>query len=109
MRKKKKVLRNLPSNLEVEDVSFIIEAEPKPLEIESACSFSMSYGNNGIPSIHIKTYGEVDLTKLKQMIQERYPEAKLKVLQMPEIELNKPAKPKRKKRKKSVKSKKRKK
>ena len=98
MRRKKKI-QHL-SNFQVEeDVSFIIETEPEPLEIGSACSFSLDYDNKGVPLIHVKTYGNVDLTKLRQMILERYPEAKLKVLEAPTIEVQKPAKPRRKKRK----------
>jgi len=104
MRKKKKI-QHL-SNFQVEeDVSFIIETEPEPLEIGSACSFSLDYDNKGVPLIHVKTYGNVDLTKLRQMILERYPEAKLKVLEAPTIEVQKPAKPRRKKRKNSSKKK----
>jgi len=44
MRRKKKIPHL--SNFQVEeDVSFIIETEPKPLEIGSACSFSLDYDN----------------------------------------------------------------
>ena len=98
MRRKKKIPHL--SNFQVEeDVSFIIETEPKPLEIGSACSFSLDYDNKGVPLIHVKAYGNVDSTKLRQMILKRYPEAKLKVLEAPTIEVQKPAKPRRKKEK----------
>jgi len=46
--------------------------------------------------VYVKTYGNVDLTKLRQMILERYPEAKLKVLEASTIEVQKPAKLRRK-------------
>ena len=87
MRRKKKI-QHL-SNFQVEeDVSFIIATEP--LEIGSACSFSLDYDNKGVPLIHVKAYGNVDSTKLRQMILKRYPEAKLKVLEAPTIEVQKP-------------------
>ncbi len=105
MRKKKKISHNLPNFQVEEDVSFVIEAEPEPLEMGSACSFSLDYDNRGIPLIRVKTYGDVDLTKLREMILKRYPEAKLKILEMPTIEVHKPAKPRRKKRKQQVKRK----
>jgi len=103
MRKKRKISQNLPNFQVEEDVSFVIEAEPEPLEMGSACSFSLDYDNRGVPLIRVKTYGDVDLTKLREMILKRYPEAKLKVLEMPTIEVHKPAKPRRKKRKQQVK------
>ncbi len=105
MRKKKKIPQGLSSFQAEEDVSFIIEAEPEPLEIGSACSFSLDYDSKGVPLIHVKTYGNVDITKLRQMILKRYPEAKLKVLETPTIEVHKPAKPRRKRRKKQAKGK----
>ncbi|RLI21999.1 hypothetical protein DRO54_02220 [Candidatus Bathyarchaeota archaeon] len=104
MRKKKKSLHGLSPSFQVEeDVSFIVETEPEPLEVGSACSFSLNYDDKGVPLIHVKTYGNVDVSKLRQMILKRYPEARLKVLEMPAIELRKPPKPRRKKRKKQTK------
>ena len=103
MRKKKKIPQSLSNFQGDEDVSFIIETEPEPLEIGNACSFSLDYDNKGLPLIHVKTYGNVDITKLRQMILKRYPEAKLKVLETPTFEVHKPAKPRRKKRKEQAK------
>ena len=105
MRKKKRIPQSLSIFQGDEDVSFIIEAEPEPLEIGSACSFSLDYDNKGLPLIHVKTYGNVDITRLRQMILKRYPEAKLKVLETPTIEVHKSAKPRRKRRKKQAKGK----
>lgn len=96
MHKKREISQNLPNYQVEEETSFIIMEEPKPLEIGSACSFSLEYDNGGTPLIRVKTYGNVDITKLRQMILERYPEAKLRISETPKIEVHKPAKPKRK-------------
>jgi len=100
--KKKKVLAGTSRNLEIDDEEegIIVEAEPQPLGVESAYSFSLRQNDQGIPQIHIKTYGDVNLPKLRQMIKKMYPDAKLRLLEAtPVIELVKPTRPTRKRRK----------
>jgi hypothetical protein len=91
---------------DVDEEGFIVEIEPETLEIGNAYSISLNYNNEGTPQIYVKTYGDIDIAKLKQMIKERYPNAQLRVLETtPTVELIKPTRPSRKKRKRPIKRK----
>jgi len=105
--KKKKALTRFPENFEIEgEEGFIVDVEPQPLEVGSAFSFSLRHNDQGIPQIRVKTYGDVDLPKLRQMIKKMYPDTKLQLLETtPVVELAKPTKPTRKRRKKPIKRK----
>ncbi len=105
--KKRKVLTRLPRHFEIEEEGFVVEAEPQPLEVGSAYSFSLRYNDQGVPQVHVKTYGDVNLPELRQMIKKMYPNARLRLLETtPTVELVKPTRPTRKKRKKPTKRKK---
>lgn len=64
--------------IEVEECPFIIE----PAKVEIGCGYTVqvSYDENEKPIVDVKTYGQVDLAKLKKDIQKAYPEAHIRQL-----------------------------
>jgi len=51
--------------------------EPTKGEGGSGYSMSVTYDEKGKPVIKVETYGDVDVTELRQDIQQRYPGAKI--------------------------------
>jgi hypothetical protein len=61
-----------------DDLSFILE--PAKIEIGSGYALSLSYDEDGNPVVDVKTYGEVDLAKIKKDIERLYPNAQIRQL-----------------------------
>lgn len=61
-----------------EETSFILE--PTQLEIGSGYTLSVNYDENEKPIINIKTYGQVDVMKLRREIEKLFPNAQINQL-----------------------------
>ena len=61
-----------------DDLGFILE--PAKIEIGSGYAVSLSYDEDGNPVVDVKTYGEVDLAKIKKDIERLYPNAQIRQL-----------------------------
>lgn len=64
------------------DIDFDEEEEEFPLEREpigvgSGYSMSITYDAEGKPTVHVKTYGNVNKAQLRKEIEQRYPEARI--------------------------------
>jgi len=82
-----------------EDVGFILE--PAKVEIGSGYAVSLSYDEDGKPVVDVKTYGDVDISKIKRDIERLYPNAQIRQLnQEPIVTIVRKSKGKRKTRKK---------
>ena len=64
--------------LEMEDVGFILE--PTQIEVGSGYTVSVSYDEEEKPIVDVKTYGEVDMVKLRKEIRKVFPEAEIRNL-----------------------------
>jgi hypothetical protein len=64
--------------LDNEEPSFVLE--PTEVEVGSGYSISVSYDEDGKPIIDLKTYGEVDISKLRKEIKRVYPNAQIRRL-----------------------------
>jgi hypothetical protein len=67
--------------LDVNEKSFVLKSEP--LTVGSGYSLSIMGDDeeeDSNPVIHVKTYGDVDVTKLRREIKRKYPKAKIKGL-----------------------------
>jgi len=51
------------------------------MKTSTGYSISVTYGPDGRPIVNVETYGEVDKTKLREMIQSKYPNAVIKGLE----------------------------
>jgi len=51
--------------------------EPARVEVGSGYTLSVSYDENEKPVISVKTYGVVNLSKLKREIEKAYPDARI--------------------------------
>jgi len=62
--------------------NFLLGGELEPSKGEGGCGYSMSvtYDEKGKPVVKVETYGDVDVTKLRD-IQQRYPGAKIEGLE----------------------------
>jgi hypothetical protein len=76
-RKSKRESEN-PVELDSEEIGFVLE--PTLVEVGSGYSVSISYDENEKPMIDVKTYGEVDITKLRREIELAFPNAKIRKL-----------------------------
>jgi hypothetical protein len=54
--------------------------EPTQVEVGSGYTVSVSYDENEKPIIDVKTYGEVDITKLRREIARIFPNAQIRQL-----------------------------
>lgn len=63
---------------ESEELGFILE--PKQVEIGSGYSVSISYDENEKPTIEVKTYGEVDVPKMRREIKRMFPNVQIRQL-----------------------------
>ncbi|MEM2806708.1 MAG: hypothetical protein QXK86_07685 [Candidatus Bathyarchaeia archaeon] len=61
-----------------EDFGFILE--PAKIEIGSGYAVSLSYDEDGNPVVDVKTYGDVDLSKIRRDIKRLYPNAQIRQL-----------------------------
>jgi hypothetical protein len=59
-----------------EDWVFVLE--PAKIEIGSGYSISLNQDEDGNPIIDVKTYGDVDLAKIKRHIECLYPNAQIR-------------------------------
>jgi hypothetical protein len=64
--------------LDSEELGFVLE--PAEVEVGSGYSISVSYDEDGKPIIDVKTYGEVDIAKLRKEIKRVYPNAQIRRL-----------------------------
>jgi hypothetical protein len=63
--------------LSAEEIGF--ELEPAQVEVGSGYTVSISYEED-TPIVDVKTYGEVDIAKLRKEIQKIFPDAKIRHL-----------------------------
>lgn len=64
--------------LETEESSFILE--PTQVEVGSGYTLSINYNEEEKPIIDVKTYGEVDIPKLRREIERIFPNAQIRQL-----------------------------
>ncbi|MEM3728388.1 MAG: hypothetical protein QXF75_04220 [Candidatus Bathyarchaeia archaeon] len=61
-----------------EDLGFILE--PAKIEIGSGYAVSLSYDEDGNPVVDVKTYGNVDMSKIRRDLERLYPNAQIRQL-----------------------------
>jgi hypothetical protein len=61
-----------------EESVFVLE--PTQVEVGSGYTISVKYDENEKPIIDVKTYGEVDITKLRREIERAFPNAQIRRL-----------------------------
>jgi hypothetical protein len=61
-----------------EESVFVLE--PTQVEVGSGYTVSVRYDENEKPIIDVKTYGEVDITKLRREIERAFPNAQIRRL-----------------------------
>jgi hypothetical protein len=61
-----------------EESGFVLE--PTQVEVGSGYTVSVKYDENENPIIDVKTYGEVDITKLRREIERAFPNAQIRRL-----------------------------
>jgi hypothetical protein len=66
------------AELDSEEVGFVLE--PTQVEVGSGYTVSVSYDENEKPIIDVKTYGEVDITRLRREIERAFPNAQIRRL-----------------------------
>ena len=76
-RKSKRESEN-PIELDSEELGFVLE--PTQVEVGSGYTVSISYDENEKQIIDVKTYGKVDVTKLRREIEQVFPNAKIRQL-----------------------------
>ena len=64
--------------LDSEELGFVLE--PTQIEVGSGYTVSVSYDQNEKPIIDVKTYGEVDIAKLRKEIERIFPNAQIRQL-----------------------------
>ena len=64
--------------LDSEDSSFVLE--PTQVEVGSGYTVAVSYDEKEKQIIDVKTYGEVDITKLRREIERIFPNARIRQL-----------------------------
>ncbi len=73
--------RREPENiieLDREELGFVLE--PAQVEVGSGYAISVSYDEDENPIIDVKTYGKVDVAKLRKEIKRVYPNAQIRRL-----------------------------
>jgi hypothetical protein len=66
------------AEVECEDLGFVLE--PTKIEVGSGYTLCVRYDENEKPVIDVKTYGQVDLSKLRTDIQRSFPNALIRQL-----------------------------
>jgi hypothetical protein len=64
--------------LDSEELGFVLE--PTKIEIGSGYTISVSYDRNEKQIVDVKTYGEVDISKIRRDIEQAFPNAKIRQL-----------------------------
>jgi hypothetical protein len=64
--------------LDSEELGFVLE--PTQIEIGSGYTISVSYDRNEKQIVDVKTYGEVDISKIRRDIEQAFPNAKIRQL-----------------------------
>ena len=64
--------------LDSEELGFVLE--PTQIEIGSGYTISVSYDENEKQIVDVKTYGEVDISKIRRDIEQAFPNAKIRQL-----------------------------
>ena len=78
-----------------EELGFVLE--PAQVEVGSGYTLSVSYDENEKPIVDVKTYGEVNISRLRREIEKMYPHAQIRRLgQRPSVTIAKKSKRKTK-------------
>jgi hypothetical protein len=64
--------------LDSEEPGFVLE--PTQVEVGSGYTISISYDENEKPIVDVKTYGEVDIAKLRKEVERVFPNAQIRQL-----------------------------
>jgi len=67
-----------PIELDPDELGYVLE--PTQVEVGSGYTVSVSYDENEKPVIDVKTYGEVDVPKLRREIERAFPNARIRQL-----------------------------
>lgn len=67
-----------PVELDAEETGFVLE--PTQVEVGSGYTVSVNYDENEKPIIDVKTYGEVNMAKLRKEIERLFPDARIRQL-----------------------------
>ena len=68
----------VPIELESEEMGFVLQ--PTHVEVGSGYTVSVNYDENEKPIIDVKTYGEVDIARLRMEIERLFPNAQIRQL-----------------------------
>jgi len=79
----KKHKRESENLLELDSEELGFALEPAQVEVGSGYTVSVSYDENEKPVIDVKTYGEVDIAKLRKEIERMFPNAQIQQLDQP--------------------------
>jgi hypothetical protein len=64
--------------LDSEELGFVLE--PTQIEVGSGYTISVSYDKNEKQIVDLKTYGQVDISKIRRDIERAFPNAKIRQL-----------------------------
>jgi hypothetical protein len=64
--------------LDSEELGFVLE--PTQIEVGSGYTISVSYDENEKQIVDVKTYGQVDIAKIRRDIEQAFPNAKIRQL-----------------------------
>lgn len=64
--------------LDTEELGFVLE--PTQIEVGSGYTLSVSYDENEKQIVDVKTFGEVDITKLRRDVERAFPNAQIRHL-----------------------------
>ena len=68
------------SSIELDSEALGFVLEPTQIEVGSGYTISVSYDRNEKQIVDVKTYGEVDITKLRRDIERAFPNAQIRQL-----------------------------
>jgi len=69
------------TELEIEETSFMLE--PSKVEVGAGYTLQVKYSELEKPIVSVKTYGKVDLDKIKREIERIFPNAQIRQLNQP--------------------------
>ena len=69
------------TELDVEETSFVLE--PSQVEVGAGYTLQVKYNELEKPIVNVKTYGNVDLVKIKKEIERIFPNAQIRQLNQP--------------------------
>jgi len=64
------------AEMDVQEPGFILE--PAQIEMGSGYALSVSYDQHDKPIVDVKTYGHVDITKLRRDVEKAFPHAQIR-------------------------------